>query len=167
MSALWLRRRSSLTNEIWMSFRLQVRRAWVLLLASVFFWQALVRLACGKRGKVRVFGMAVIMAVGQSEPFLSLMRQGDTFFFNCIYDMVIDAKITPFPLQMATGDEGVRIWLGGIFRSTTCQPHLRIPRLPISYHCQAICIRMILQLVRCPLLFLSIILTLICQPSHL
>ena len=78
----------------------------MLLLASVFFWQALVRLACGKRGKVRVFGMAVIMAVGQSEPSLSLMRQGDTFFFNCIYDMVIDAKLTPFPLQMATGDEG-------------------------------------------------------------
>ena len=53
---------------------------------------------------------------------------------------MIDAKLTPFPLQMAANNEGVRIWLGGVFRNTTRQPHLRIPRLPISYHRQAICI---------------------------
>jgi len=77
--------------------------------------------------------MGVIMLVGQSEPSLSLTRQGNTFL-SIVY-VVIDAKLTP---QMAANNEGVRIWLGGIFRNTTRQPHLRIPRLPISYHRQAI-----------------------------
>ena len=76
------------------------------------------------------------MLVGQSEPSLSLTRQGNTFL-SIVY-VVIDAKLTPFLLQMAANNEGVRIWLGGIFRNTTRQPHLRIPRLPISYHRQAI-----------------------------
>ena len=57
--------------------------------------------------------------------------------FSIVY-VAIDAELTPFPLQMAANNESVRIWLSGVFRNTTRQPHLRIPRLPISYHCQAI-----------------------------